>query len=487
MLKKIFLSNLLLQLALNLIVKPVYVLGVDRGVQNAIGKEAYGTYFSLLGFSFLFHMLNDFGIQNFTSAHVARYPHLAQKYFSNLFVCKLLLSSLYVLLTLAAALLVGYRGSEIGMLGMLMAVQVISSFLLFFRSNIAALGNYFTDSFFSVFDRLLLILLGLTVLGMGMIRQGDSAVLFIIIQIAALGLASTAAFYSLRNLTGKTKITFRPHFIRYLLKKGIPYATVVFLMLVYSRTDVVLIERLLPDGKAEAGIFASTYRLLEAVNSVMLIFGTLLLPIFSTAIRKKESIAELLQLSVKLVLFISVTACMLVYYYRFEISHLLYREATPYWAEMMGVLFWSYIPLSLMYVLGSLVTASEKVSSGNKIFAAAVLLSLVMNCIFIPLYKSMGAAWVSLLVQSFVAAALFYLNYTHFRLKPDFRLLGQLFLFCVALWAAAHFSRFLAGFWVLKCFFIGTFAVVLSISLRFWSIKSLLKLLNEQRRTVQAD
>ncbi|MFZ4544558.1 MAG: oligosaccharide flippase family protein [Saprospiraceae bacterium] len=482
--KKIFLSNLLLQLALNLIVKPVYVLGVDRGVQNVIGKEAYGIYFSLLSFSFLFHMLNDFGIQNFTSTHVAKYPHLAQKYFSNLFVCKLLLSSLYVILTLGGAWLIGYSGTELSMLSMLMAVQVISSFLLFFRSNIAALGNYYTDSFFSVFDRILLILLGVSVLGFGFIHPGDSAFLFIIIQIVALGLSTVFAFFSLSKLIGKLEIIFNYNFIRYLLKKGMPYATIVFLMLVYSRSDVVLIERLLPDGKAEAGIFASTYRLLEAVNSIMLIFGTLLLPIFSTTLRKKESIVELLQLSVKIVLFISFTACILVFFYKNEISSLLYRESTPYWANMMGVLFWSYIPLSLMYVMGALMTASDKIKEGNRVFATAVVISLFLNWFLIPHYKSIGAAWVSLFVQSFVALALFLISYVNFKLKPDKKLLLQLLLFFSILLTATHFSTFLIGNWVIKCFFIGTFAVLLSFALRFWSIKSLLKLLNVQRRTI---
>ena len=152
----------------------------------------------------------------------------------------------------------------------------------------------------------------------------------------------------------------------------------------------------------------------------------------------------------------------------------------------MGVLFWSYVPLSLMYVLGSLMTAAERVQSGNKIFATAVILSLGLNALLIPHFKSMGAAWVSLIVQVFVAAALFVLNYKHFNLKPDKRLLGQLLLFCLGLWIVTHFSQYLAGFWVLKCFFVGIFALVLTILLRFWSLKSLLKLLNEQRRTIQS-
>ena len=42
---------------------------------------------------------------------------------------------------------------------------------------------------------------------------------------------------------------------------------------VYTRTDVVMVERLLPDGKMQAGIYASAYRLLDAVNVAGFLFS----------------------------------------------------------------------------------------------------------------------------------------------------------------------------------------------------------------------
>ena len=44
-------SGMLWLLLLNLLVKPFWLLGVEVGVQNAVGSEAYGFYFAIFNLS----------------------------------------------------------------------------------------------------------------------------------------------------------------------------------------------------------------------------------------------------------------------------------------------------------------------------------------------------------------------------------------------------------------------------------------------------
>ena len=55
-----FISNITFLVFVNLIVKPFWIFGIDRTVQNAVGAEQYGTYFALFNFTMLFHILLDF-------------------------------------------------------------------------------------------------------------------------------------------------------------------------------------------------------------------------------------------------------------------------------------------------------------------------------------------------------------------------------------------------------------------------------------------
>src|ERR1041384_6206660 len=87
-----FVTNLALVLSLNLIIKPFWILGIDRMVQNAVGTVQYGYYYSLLGFSFLLNIILDFGITNFNNKNIAQNNHLLSKHFASIVLLRIMRS-----------------------------------------------------------------------------------------------------------------------------------------------------------------------------------------------------------------------------------------------------------------------------------------------------------------------------------------------------------------------------------------------------------
>ena len=49
-----FYSSLGLLIILNVIIKPLWIFGIDRQVQNLVGTAVYGNFFSLFNFSIVF-------------------------------------------------------------------------------------------------------------------------------------------------------------------------------------------------------------------------------------------------------------------------------------------------------------------------------------------------------------------------------------------------------------------------------------------------
>ena len=62
--QKKLLSGLFWILLANLIVKPFWILGIEVGVQNAVGNAAYGFYYALFSFSYIFNILLDLGVKH---------------------------------------------------------------------------------------------------------------------------------------------------------------------------------------------------------------------------------------------------------------------------------------------------------------------------------------------------------------------------------------------------------------------------------------
>ena len=112
-----FITNLILLLSLNLLIKPFWILGIDRAVQNTVGLESYGLYFTLFNFSFIFNILLDLGITNFNNRNIAQNKHLLNKHFSGIIVVRLLLAAVYLLITFFVALIIGYSLEQLYLLG----------------------------------------------------------------------------------------------------------------------------------------------------------------------------------------------------------------------------------------------------------------------------------------------------------------------------------------------------------------------------------
>src|SRR5213596_3771395 len=94
-----FYSSLLLLIILNAIIKPFWIFGIDRQVQNITGAAEYGTYFSLLYLSIVFGFLLDWGLTNFINRDLAaKRADLSEQLGSYLLV-KFLFAVIYAIVT----------------------------------------------------------------------------------------------------------------------------------------------------------------------------------------------------------------------------------------------------------------------------------------------------------------------------------------------------------------------------------------------------
>ena len=102
-----FYSSLGLLIVLNIIIKPVWIFGIDRSVQNITGTEVYGLYFSLLGFSIVFNFLLDWGLSAFINLELAAAKESHSNIAGSFVAIKLLLVILYVVVVFFAAFISG--------------------------------------------------------------------------------------------------------------------------------------------------------------------------------------------------------------------------------------------------------------------------------------------------------------------------------------------------------------------------------------------
>jgi O-antigen/teichoic acid export membrane protein len=295
-----------------------------------------------------------------------------------------------------------FSQQQMHVLLLMLLLQISLSFYNFMRSTIAALHLFRTDSILSVLDKVIAIILCcilFTELIPGLRMQIDT---FIFAQIISYCTVCCMGLYIILN---REKISFKLNFssTREVIKKSFPFALLTFLMTVYYRIDAVMIERMLGnDGTLEAGIYASGYRLLDALNILGLLFATILLPMFSRMFEQKLAVKPLTELAHNIVLTISATCGITFYIYRKEIMNFLYVNADAYYGTLFGWLMLSFICISMIYIYGTLLTAKGKLRELNMLTFCAMLLNIILNILLIPAYKALGAAIATVCTQLLV-------------------------------------------------------------------------------------
>lgn len=482
-----FVTNLILLLSLNLLIKPFWILGIDRSVQNLVGLEEYGFYFVVFNFSFLFNILLDLGITNFNNRNIAQHKQLLNKHFSGIITVRFFLAFLYVGITFIAALINGFKGEQLYLLGWIAFNQFLLSTILYLRSNLSGLLMLRTDSLISVLDRLLMIIFCAVLLWGNVTDQAFRIEWFVYAQTAAYVITAMIALSVVIVKAKFKRVYWNWPFFVMIVKQSLPFATLVLMMSFYNRIDPVLIQRILPDpvGDIQAGVYAEAFRLFDASNQIAYLFAVLLLPIFSHLIKNKKPIVHMVKLAFSLLFTVSVTAAITSYFYSYEIMSLLYPERdVSQSSTIFSIIMFGFIAISGIYVFGTLLTANGSLKQLNIIAAFAISLNLLINIILIPqiqaigsAYASLSAQWVSVILQLIIVQRIF-----RFRLNIPY--LASLLIFAGLVVVGAWFSRDLPFDWKINLLCMLGYAFVLAAMLRLFSIKSFISIIRERESDI---
>ena len=373
------------------------------GAQNAVGNEAYGLYFSVLNLAYILNILLDLGITNFNTRNIARHPQLIAKHMGGLLTLKMLLFGLYAVAALVAALVLGYGSLEFGLLAPLCVAQFLNSLILYLRSNFEGLLLFKWDSFISVMDRLLMILLCGLMLWTPL-RSRFSIYWFVYAQVLSYAVTAVTALLVIASKAGLRRLTWNRPFSLVILRQSAPFALLVLLMASYNRIDPILLRSM--SGNAAAGVYAGAFRLLEALTMVAYLVSVPLLPVYARLCKvDMRQTASATRLVFFPMLLLSVVAAVVCNLWATPIMTLLYHDAAPLYVPVFRVIICGFVPISMTYIFGTLLTAAGRLRQLNIFAATTLLLNVAVNLVLIPRLGAVGSAWASLSAQLFMAAA----------------------------------------------------------------------------------
>lgn len=423
-----FLSNFSLTVVLNLLIKLFWVFVIEVTVQRTLGAVEYGIYFESFNFGYLFFILLDLGLSNYTNRTVAGDPVSLKTLFPSILSIKLALTLVYIFVLYVATLVMKYDVRHTQVVMIIGLNHVLMSMMLFFRSAVGGLHLFKTDAVLSVLDRLVMGVLCSVLLWVPFANYSFDLNSYLYVMTVGYGGSMLIAFFVVARQGVGYKLTFKLSVFRDFLKKSYPFALLFFLMGLYTRIDSVMLGRLLDDGEFHVGIYASAFRLLDAAIIFAVLLSGLLLPMFSRMISKNEPVNSLVKESFNVVLIPAVLLPLGAYFYSDYLYGKLYKEHLEYGAMVFGLLFFNFIPMAMGYIFGTLLTAKSELKLLNLISVAGLIINVVLNALLIPKWEAMGAVAATIATQSLVTLSTFFFSIRYFRLPVyefiHFRVIG---------------------------------------------------------------
>ncbi len=384
----------------NLLIKPFYLFGIEQKVQFLVGNAEYGYYYNIFNFTLILQFINDFGIQNYTTRTISQSQNETLAKAQSLMNLKLYLSLLYLIISICVAIL--WYGSEVD-LGFILHIcfnQILISLIFFLRSNIAGLGLYFMDSIFSILDRTVLILFMGIFIFIPQLNHKVSIQFFVNIQSASLLICSGSALFVLL----KHQFKFSLHIISFnqlkeVIRYCFPFALIYLSTGLFTKADTIWIENILPNGREEAGIYASCFRLFDAMTIISLSFAGLMLAMFSKIADRKKELSELLYLGLSTLYIISLGLGLVGTFYSIEIGHLVNKTYNENTSQLIFYLCIAFIPASLNYIFGAFYQAIHLEIKLLKFYGLCMIISIISNILLIPYFGSKASAIIYIFVQ----------------------------------------------------------------------------------------
>ncbi len=418
--QKRFFSSLALSLFLNLLIKPFSVLVIDAGVQRVLGNEAYGQYFVLLSLCLVFNIFLDLGINNFTTRYIAQDTTYLNQHVSKVFYLRMFLFLCYAALVYVCAWVFNLASGQFSLLALLVFNQFLIQSIAFIRSLFSGLHLFRTDSLISVLDRAILIM----IIGAALIFSVSSITIFNFVLAQTVGYALTlfTAIWLLRAHIKTWMPIFDKDYILDVITRSLPFALLVLLMLLYNRSDVVLLKQISDAGNYQAGVYAQGYRLLDALYMLGMIFAGLLFPVFSRMIHQKSNeLLALVQIAGKLLVGGSLGILFIVSFHGTYILNIIYGDKVdPESIVVFQYLMMAFTAMSFNFIFGTLLTASGNLKLLNITALFGVIVSVFFNVVLIPKLGAVGCAVSALITQGVVSTVLVLISYR--RLKVYFYL-----------------------------------------------------------------
>jgi O-antigen/teichoic acid export membrane protein len=360
-----------------------------------IGSTKTGQYFFAISFVTIFSVFLDFGLSSLITREIAKAKETIQKLISNVIAIKLSTSVIILIAIYTAINLLNYSLDVKNLVYLSSITMLIDTFTLTFWAIIRGKHNLKFESIASVLFQIIVLTLGYITLQ----YTHDPFLLLIVLLIAS----SFNLIFSASILRFKYKIALRPKldkkFAKELLIIAWPFALAAIFMRISGSIDSVFLSKF--SGDQAVGYYSLPYKITFAFQFIPLAFVASLYPAFTHFFNyEPEKLKNVFNKSLIYLSVLSIPIAIGIAIISKTIILNVYQEQYAPSILTLQILICNLPLIFLTFPMGALLNAANLQKTHTRNIGLMMIVSIITNLIFIPLYSHTGAALASILATA---------------------------------------------------------------------------------------
>ncbi|MBI4022215.1 MAG: oligosaccharide flippase family protein [Candidatus Andersenbacteria bacterium] len=418
-----------------------------------LGGEQFGSYTVLMAYAAMLHMAADLGLYITLARTIAEHPRRENDYLAAIISLRLIL----ILIAFGAGALVmrflpslRHLTTAYSIVAAGFAAQSFSQLLMGVYQKY---GTVWRATFGDVLGRVVQV--GL-ILALGIQRATLTAVS---LAFALGAIVAAAVHHALLPQTVTVRLACTMPLWRRLAQESLPLGALLILNAVYFRIDAIILSFFQP--LVEVGLYGIAYRLVESTLFFPAMFGGLLLPRLSAALKRARAdeltryVSESVAAVAWAAIFVAISFIILAEPIIILVAGIEYRAAAP----LLQILSLALFAMFFGNLAGFTLLAHHQQKPLLVLAAALAAGNLVLNLITIPYWGAVAAAWTTVATEAAAALTATVMMYRRTPFSVPLKLLIRLAVAASA--TAAIFWLMPAGAPVIVTVLIGALVYVL--------------------------
>ncbi len=399
----------------NAVVKPIWFVFITAVCVQILGVGEYGVMTASLALAGIVGSLVTLGTSEFSIREVARDRDRAATYFSNFFPFRVMTGVPGFALVLLIGLGLGHRQGDL--LALVFAACYVVTLNL----------TEYCRAFYRAFELLRYEAISIILEKIFVVGAGTAFLLWQPRAAWVLGGMSLGMMLSLlgnvrwvtRRLSAFRRDLISLDFFRQALPAALPLGLAGIFVMLYARTDSVMLEAI--QGEVAAGQYGLAFRILEALILIPAIAVAAFLPRLSNlySAEQADAFRQLMRRGIGIMAALSVAIALVLTL----TAHLVITviDSDPAAAPAIGALqflIWTFPFASVNYLLSTALTAADDQKILAWMLGAAAVFNIALNGILIPSFSFYGACVATLLTQAGLTG-LMSVRYVRKRVQPQ--------------------------------------------------------------------